>query len=142
MAKAENAEATNKTEKVAKATTKKATKGAKTTKTEKVTKKTVQSEKIRIRLKAYDNVVLDQSAEKIVDTAKRTGAKVSGPIPLPTKREIVTILRSPHKHKDSREQFEMRTHKRVIDILYPTQTTVDSLMKLDLPAGVDIEIKL
>ena len=135
MAKAENAEATNKTEKVAKATTKKATKGAKTT-------KTVQSEKIRIRLKAYDNVVLDQSAEKIVDTAKRTGAKVSGPIPLPTKREIVTILRSPHKHKDSREQFEMRTHKRVIDILYPTQTTVDSLMKLDLPAGVDVEMKL
>ena len=142
MAKAENAEATNKTEKVAKATTKKATKGAKTTKTEKVTKKTVQSEKIRIRLKAYVNVVLDQSAEKIVDTAKRTGAKVSGPIPLPTKREIVTILRSPHKHKDSREQFEMRTHKRVIDILYPTQTTVDSLMKLDLPAGVDVEMKL
>ena len=142
MAKAENAEATNKTEKVAKATTKKATKGAKTTKTEKVTKKTVQSEKIRIRLTAYDNVVLDQSAEKIVDTAKRTGAKVSGPIPLPTKREIVTILRSPHKHKDSREQFEMRTHKRVIDILYPTQTTVDSLMKLDLPAGVDVEMKL
>ena len=142
MAKAENAEATNKTEKVAKATTKKATKGAKTTKTEKVTKKTVQSEKIRIRLKSYDNVVLDQSAEKIVDTAKRTGAKVSGPIPLPTKREIVTILRSPHKHKDSREQFEMRTHKRVIDILYPTQKTVDSLMKIDLPAGVDIEIKL
>ena len=142
MAKAENAEATKKTEKVAKATTKKATKGAKTTKTEKVTKKTVQSEKIRIRLKAYDNVVLDQSAEKIVDTAKRTGAKVSGPIPLPTKREIVTILRSPHKHKDSREQFEMRTHKRVIDILYPTQTTVDSLMKLDLPAGVDVEMKL
>ena len=142
MAKAENAEATNKTEKVAKATTKKATKGAKTTKTEKVTKKTVQSKKIRIRLKAYDNVVLDQSAEKIVDTAKRTGAKVSGPIPLPTKREIVTILRSPHKHKDSREQFEMRTHKRVIDILYPTQTTVDSLMKLDLPAGVDVEMKL
>ena len=142
MAKAENAEATNKTEKVAKATTKKATKGAKTTKTEKVTKKTVQSEKIRIRLKAYDNVVLDQSAEKIVDTAKRTGAKVSGPIPLPTKREIVTILRSPHKHKDSREQFEMRTHKRVIDILYPTQKTVDTLMKLELPAGVEIEIKL
>ena len=131
----------NKTEKVAKkATTKKAaTKTA--TKTEKVTK-TVQSEKIRIRLKAYDNVVLDQSAEKIVDTAKRTGAKVSGPIPLPTKREIVTILRSPHKHKDSREQFEMRTHKRVIDILYPTQTTIDSLMKLDLPAGVDVEMKL
>ena len=151
MAKAENAEATNKTEKVAKATTKKATskttkgaatKTAKTTKTEKVTKTTVQSERIRIRLKAYDNVSLDQSAEKIVDTAKRTGAKVSGPIPLPTKKEIVTILRSPHKHKDSREQFEMRTHKRVIDILYPTQTTIDSLMKLDLPAGVDVEMKL
>ena len=100
------------------------------------------SEKIRIRLKAYDHVVLDQSAEKIVDTAKKTGAKVSGPIPLPTQKEIVTILRSPHKHKDSREQFEMRTHKRVIDILYPTQTTVDSLMKLDLPAGVDVEMKL
>ena len=142
MAKAENAEATNKTEKVAKATTKKATKGAKTTKTEKVTKKTVQSEKIRIRLKAYDHVVLDQSAEKIVETAKKTGAKVSGPIPLPTQKEVVTILRSPHKDKDSREQFEMRTHKRVIDILYPTQKTMDSLMKLELPAGVDIEIKL
>ena len=97
------------------------------------------SEKIRIRLKAYDHVVLDQSAEKIVETAKKTGAKVSGPIPLPT---IVTILRSPHKYKDSREQFEMRTHKRVIDILYPTQKTVDNLMKLELPAGVDIEIKL
>ena len=102
----------------------------------------VASEKIRIRLKAYDHVVLDQSAEKIVDTAKKTGAKVSGPIPLPTQKEIVTILRSPHKHKDSREQFEMRTHKRVIDILYPTQKTVDSLMKIDLTAGVDIEIKL
>ena len=102
----------------------------------------VGSEKIRIRLNAYDFVVLDQSAERIVDTAKRTGAKVSGPIPLPTEKEIVTILRSPHKHKDSREQFEMRIHKRVIDILYPTQKTVDSLMKLELPAGVDIEIKL
>ena len=102
----------------------------------------VGSDKIRIRLKAYDYVVLDQSAEKIVDTAKRTGAKVSGPIPLPTEKEIVTILRSPHKHKDSREQFEMRTHKRVIEILYPTQTTIDSLMKLDLPAGVDVEMKL
>ena len=104
-------------------------------------KTVVSSEKIRIRLKAYDPVVLDQSAEKIVDTAKKTGAKVSGPIPLPTQKEIVTILRSPHKHKDSREQFEMRTHKRVIDILYPTQKTMDSLMKLELPAGVDIEIK-
>ena len=102
----------------------------------------VANGKIRIRLKAYDHVVLEQSAEKIVDTAKKTGAKVSGPIPLPTEKEIVTILRSPHKHKDSREQFEMRTHKRVIDILYPTQKTVDSLMKIDLPAGVDIEIKL
>ena len=104
-------------------------------------KTVVSSEKIRIRLKAYDHVVLDQSAEKIVDTAKKTGAKVSGPIPLPTQKEIVTILRSPHKHKDSREQFEMRTHKRVIDILYPTQKTMDSLMKLELPASVDIEIK-
>ena len=102
----------------------------------------VTSAKIRIRLKAYDHVVLEQSAERIVDTAKKTGAKVSGPIPLPTQKEIITILRSPHKHKDSREQFEMRTHKRVIDILYPTQKTVDSLMKIDLPAGVDIEIKL
>ena len=102
----------------------------------------VTNGKLRIRLKAYDSVVLEQSAEKIVDTAKKTGAKVSGPIPLPTEKEIVTILRSPHKHKDSREQFEMRTHKRVIDILYPTQKTVDSLMKIDLPAGVDIEIKL
>ena len=100
------------------------------------------SEKIRIRLKAYDHVFLDHSAEKIVDTAKKTGAKVSGPIPLPTQKEVITILRSPHKHKDSREQFEMRTHKRVIDILYPTQKTVDNLMKIDLPAGVDIEIKL
>ena len=147
MAKTEETKVEEVVEK--KATTKKATakkaapKAAKTEKTEKVTtKSTVQSEKIRIRLKAYDNVVLDQSAEKIVDTAKRTGAKVSGPIPLPTKKEIVTILRSPHKHKDSREQFEMRTHKRVIDILYPTQTTIDSLMKLDLPAGVDVEMKL
>ena len=106
------------------------------------TQNAVASEKIRIRLKAYDHDVLDQSAERIVETAKKTGAKVSGPIPLPTEKEIITILRSPHKHKDSREQFEMRTHKRVIDILYPTQKTVDSLMKIELPAGVDIEIKL
>ncbi len=105
------------------------------------TSNTMGSDKIRIRLKAYDYVVLDQSAEKIVETAKRTGAKVSGPVPLPTEKEIITILRSPHKHKDSREQFEMRTHKRVIDILYPTQKTVDNLTKLELPAGVDIEIK-
>ena len=102
----------------------------------------VTSEKIRIRVKAYESEILDQSAQKIVETAKKTGAKVSGPIPLPTKKEVVTVIRSPHKHKDSREQFEMRTHKRVIDILYPTQKTVDSLMKLELPAGVDIEIKL
>ncbi len=100
------------------------------------------SDKIRIRLKAYDSVILDQSAEKIVDTAKKTGAQVSGPIPLPTKKEVVTVIRSPHKHKDSREQFELRTHKRVIDILYPTQNTVNTLEKLELPAGVDIEIKL
>ena len=140
---AEEVVKTTKKTKATKTTEKVAEKTEKSKKTE--TKKSVQavqSEKIRIRLKAYDNVILDQSAEKIVDTAKRTGAKVSGPIPLPTKKEIVTILRSPHKHKDSREQFEMRTHKRVIDILYPTQTTVDSLMKLDLPAGVEIEIKL
>ena len=102
----------------------------------------VTSEKIRIRVKAYESQILDQSAAKIVETAKKTGAKVSGPIPLPTKKEVVTVIRSPHKHKDSREQFEMRTHKRVIDILYPTQKTVDSLMKLELPSGVDIEIKL
>jgi len=101
----------------------------------------VTNVKLRIRLKAYDSVVLEQSAAKIVDTAKKTGAKVSGPIPLPTEKEIITILRSPHKHKDSREQFEMRTHKRVIDILYPTQKTIDSLTKIELPAGVDIEIK-
>ena len=124
------------------ATTKKTTSKPKTEKAAKTTKVVATSEKIRIRLKAYDYVVLDQSAEKIVDTAKRTGAKVSGPIPLPTKKEVVTVIRSPHKHKDSREQFEMRTHKRVIDILYPTQTTVDTLMKLELPAGVEIEIKL
>ena len=101
----------------------------------------VTSEKIRIRVKAYESQILDQSAAKIVETAKKTGAKVSGPIPLPTKKEVVTVIRSPHKHKDSREQFEMRTHKRVIDILYPTQKTVDSLTKLDVPAGVEIEIK-
>ena len=100
------------------------------------------SQKIRIKLKAYEHKLIDQSAEKIVDTAKRTGAHVSGPIPLPTEKEIVTILRSPHKYKDSREQFEMRTHKRLIDILSPTPKTVDALMRLDLPAGVDIEIKL
>ncbi len=100
------------------------------------------NQKIRIKLKAYENKLIDQSAEKIVETAKRTGAAVSGPIPLPTEREIVTILRATHKYKDSREQFEMRTHKRLIDILSPSSKTVDALMKLDLPAGVDIEIKL
>ncbi len=100
------------------------------------------SQKIRIKLKAYEHQLIDQSAERIVDTAKRTGARVSGPIPLPTEKEIVTILRAPHKYKDSREQFEMRTHKRLIDILNPTPRTVDAMMKLDLPAGVEIEIKL
>ncbi|ACQ70560.1 MULTISPECIES: 30S ribosomal protein S10 [Exiguobacterium] len=100
------------------------------------------NEKIRIRLKAYDHRVLDQSAEKIVDTAKRSGAKVSGPIPLPTEKSIYTILRAVHKYKDAREQFEMRTHKRLIDIVNPTPKTVDALMRLELPSGVDIEIKL
>ncbi len=99
-------------------------------------------QKIRIRLKAYDHELLDSSAEKIVETAKRTGANVSGPVPLPTEKEIITILRAVHKYKDAREQFEQRTHKRLIDILNPNQKTVDSLMKLNLPAGVDIEIKL
>ncbi len=97
---------------------------------------------IRIRLKAYDHQLIDQTAEKIVDTAKRTDAKVSGPIPLPTRKEVVTILRAVHKYKDSREQFERRTHKRLIDIIAPTQKTVESLMSLELPAGVEIEIKL
>ncbi|HBV50981.1 MAG: 30S ribosomal protein S10 [Clostridiales bacterium] len=99
-------------------------------------------QKIRIKLKAYDFQLLDQAAQKIVDTAKRTDAVVSGPIPLPTDKEIVTILRAPHKYKDAREQFEMRTHKRLIDILMPSPKTVDALMRLDLPAGVDIEIKV
>lgn len=99
-------------------------------------------QKIRIRLKAYDHELLDSSAQRIVETAKRTGAEVSGPVPLPTEKEIITILRAVHKYKDSREQFEQRTHKRLIDILNPNQKTVDSLMKLNLPAGVDIEIKL
>ncbi|GEL13233.1 30S ribosomal protein S10 [Lapidilactobacillus concavus DSM 17758] len=99
-------------------------------------------QKIRIRLKAYEHRILDQSAEKIVETAKRTGASISGPIPLPTERSLYTVLRSPHKYKDSREQFEIRTHKRLIDIVNPSAKTVDALMKLDLPSGVDIEIKL
>ena len=100
------------------------------------------SQKIRIKLKAYHHNLTDQSAERIVHTAKRSGAKISGPIPLPTDKEIITILRAPHKYKDAREQFEIKTHKRIIDILDPTSKTVDSLMRLDLPAGVDIEIKL
>jgi len=132
-------------EKTTKKTTAKKTTTKKTVakKEEKVVATTAsKSEKIRIRLKAYDHVVLEQSAEKIVETAKRTGAKVSGPIPLPTEKEVVTVIRSPHKHKDSREQFELRTHKRVIDVLYPTQKTIDSLTKIELPAGVDFEIKL
>lgn len=97
---------------------------------------------IRIRLKAYDHQLIDKAAEKIVETAKRTDAKVSGPIPLPTKTEVVTILRAVHKYKDSREQFEMRTHKRLIDILRPSNKTVEALTGLELPAGVEIEIKL
>ena len=101
-----------------------------------------QTKKMRIRLKAYDHVVLEQAASKIVEVAKKTGSEVSGPIPLPTEKEIVTILRSPHKHKDSREQFEMRTHKRVIDVIKPNQETVDALMSIDMPEGVDIEVKL
>ena len=104
--------------------------------------KKMAKQKIRIRLKAYDHRILDQSAEKIVETAKRSGAAVSGPIPLPTEKTIYTVLRAVHKYKDSREQFEMRTHKRLIDIVNPTPQTVDSLMRLDLPSGVDIEIKL
>lgn len=99
-------------------------------------------QKIRIKLKAYDHELLDNSALRIVDAAKKSGAEVSGPISLPTEKEIITIIRAVHKYKDSREQFEQRTHKRLIDILNPTQKTVDSLMKLNLPAGVDIEIKL
>ncbi len=103
---------------------------------------TVQKENIRIRLKAYDHQLIDQSAERIVETAKRNGASVSGPIPLPTKKEIITVLRAVHKYKDSREQFERRTHKRLIDIHAPSAKTVEALMSLDLPAGVEIEIKL
>lgn len=101
-----------------------------------------QKNSIRIRLKAYDHQLIDQAAATIVETAKRSNAKVSGPIPLPTEKEVVTILRATHKYKDSREQFERRTHKRLIDIIAPTQDTVNSLMSLELPAGVEIEIKL
>ena len=98
--------------------------------------------KIRIRLKGYDHNLVDQAAEKIVDTAKRTGAQVSGPIPLPTEKEVVTILRAVHKYKDSREQFERRTHKRLIDVVRPTQKTTEALQKLEIPAGVDIVMEL
>jgi small subunit ribosomal protein S10 len=103
---------------------------------------TMAGQKIRIRLKAYDHEVIDTSARKIVETVTRTGAQVAGPVPLPTEKNVYCVIRSPHKYKDSREHFEMRTHKRLIDIIDPTPKTVDSLMRLDLPAGVDIEIKL
>ena len=99
-------------------------------------------EKIRIRLQSYDHQLIDAAAEKIVETAKHTGARVSGPIPLPTDREVVTILRAVHKYKDSREQFEIRTHKRLIDVIKPSQKTIEALTGLELPAGVEIEIKL
>ena len=99
-------------------------------------------QKIRIRLKAYEHGVLDQSAQKIVDTAVRTGAGVSGPVPLPTERQVFTVIRSPHKYKYSREQFEMRTHKRLIDIKNPSKELIDALAHLDIPSGVDIQIKL
>ena len=100
------------------------------------------NQKIRITLKAYDHQLIDHSAQRIVDTAKRSGAQVSGPIPMPTRKEVVTILRATHKFKDSREQFEQRTHKRLVDILNPSDKTVEALMKLDLPAGVDIKVDL
>lgn len=101
-----------------------------------------KKERIRIRLKSYDHTLIDQAAEKIVETAKRNGASVSGPIPLPTDKEITTILRAVHKYKDSREQFEYRTHKRLIDIIKPSKAAVDSLMSIDLPAGVDFNVEL
>ena len=100
------------------------------------------TQKIRIKLKSYEHTLIDQSAERIVETAKRTGARVSGPIPLPTEKEIVTILRATHKYKDSREQFERRTHKRLIDIMNASAKTVDAMSKLELPAGVETEMKL
>lgn len=99
-------------------------------------------QRIRIRLKAYDYRIIDKSAKHIIETAERTGARVIGPIPLPTDRKLTTLLRSPHVHKDARDQFELRTHKRLIDVMDPTSSTIDSLMNLDLPAGVDIEIKM
>jgi small subunit ribosomal protein S10 len=107
-----------------------------------VGEKDMAGQKIRIRLKAYDHEVIDSSAKKIVETVTRTGAKIAGPVPLPTEKNVFCVIKSPHKYKDSREHFEMRTHKRLIDIIDPTPKTVDSLMRLDLPAGVDIEIKL
>lgn len=100
------------------------------------------TQKIRIKLKAYDHNLLDQACVRIIDTATKSGAKIAGPVPLPTDKEVITVIRSPHKHKDSREQFESRTHKRIIDVYSPSPKAVDSLMKLDLPAGVDINIKL
>ena len=99
-------------------------------------------EKIRVRLKSYDHTIIDAAAEKVVDVAKRSGATVSGPIPLPTEKEIITILRAVHKYKDSREQFELHTHKRLIDIIKPSQKVVDALMNVELPAGVEIEVKI
>ena len=101
-----------------------------------------KEKKLRIRLLSYDHRLLDESAKKIVEACKRTGAKVSGPIPLPTEKEVFTIIRSPHKYKDSREQFEMRTHKRLIDIKNPNKDTIEALKRLDLPSGVDIQIKM
>lgn len=100
------------------------------------------TQKIRIKLKSYDHTLIDQVAMRIVDVADKNGCKISGPIPLPTDREVITVIRSPHKHKDSREQFETRTHKRVIDVLNPSSKAINAFMKLDLPAGVDINIKL
>ncbi|MBQ9112316.1 MAG: 30S ribosomal protein S10 [Clostridia bacterium] len=105
-------------------------------------KQVAVNEKIRVRLKSYDHTLIDTAAEKIVELAKRNGATVSGPIPLPTEKEIVTILRAVHKYKDSREQFELRTHKRLIDIMKPSQKVVDALMSVELPAGVEIEVKI
>lgn len=104
-------------------------------------KKSKQSQKIRLKLRSFDNKLLDVSMEEIVDTVKKTGASIAGPVPLPTKNEIITVLRSPHVDKRSREQFALKTHKRLLDILDPTSKTIDALRKLDLPAGVDVEIK-
>ena len=100
------------------------------------------TQKMRIKLKAYDHALLDEACRRLIETANRFGAKVVGPVPLPTDREVITIIRSPHKHKDSREQFESRTHKRMLDIVSPSAKAVDALMKIDLPAGVDVNTKL